>query len=456
MELNDFIRQIVRRWYVIVLFLVAAYAGTWLYHFQTSEAKAVATAVVMQVYVAAPGEYIPPQVTLDAIDENSELAERVAARLDDGTPADDLKPKIDIGIRISSEPTLTPLYELAFSDPDERRALSVAGAMVEEALRLYDELNRPEEKDVRAAFAGEIAQLEAGVQSARAALTAFETENDAHNLTAERDQLRGYLNQLRLLDLGQNASGTGSLLAAAQAELNRLTAIEAEYTSLRTEADLAQIELFRLDGRVSDLSLQVPAGADVQPFLQQAEANLANAERRYATAQDDLAAFRRVHGVSDVTASRQAQLALVNQLTLGERSAAVGIGSVNEAIATAEAELARLDSLAPQYTELSLNRSKAEAQLSGLEQRILDVISGQTLPSQSQAFVFDQPRIQSNLLWMVITYGLATMLGGFAALTVIYLFAIFERRPLSDREIEGRLGAPVLAHVRDPRAEDRP
>jgi hypothetical protein len=453
MELDELIRSVLRRWYIVIVLLVAAFGGTWLYHAFTSQARATGTVVVLQAFVAAPGEYIPPQITFDAIDESSELSRRVGARLDDGARAESLQEQIDIGLRVSNRPTLTPLYDVSFSDPDETRAVLIAGIVMDEAIQLYHELNRPAEKDVRAAFAAETRRLEAQVSEAREALARYERENDAFNLVARRDQTRGYLNQLRLLRLQRESGGTGSLLTAARAELERLTSLEAEYARLKTATDLAQVELFRVDGRVSDLMLARPAGEEVQRFLAEAETSLAEAERRYSAAQANLAHFRRVHGVSDVTASRQAQLALVNQLSLAEASVSSGTDSIGAAIVAEDEELLRLESLAPEYQRLSIELSRAEAQLSALEHRILDIVGAQTLPAENQMLVLNQPTLQSNIFWLLITYALATVVAGFAALTMIYLLAIFERRPLTHDDIETRLGVPVLAHI--PNTEPR-
>src|SRR5690606_34109097 len=115
--------------------------------------------------------------------------------------------------------------------------------------------------------------------------------------------------------------------------------------------------------------------------------------------------------------------------------------------------LQRLDALAPEYERLSVELGRAEAQLSALESRILDIVGARALPSASQTLVLDAPRVQPNILWFVITYALAIVLAGATAFTVIYLLAIFEHRPYADSEIEAALGLAVLAHVSETRRE---
>lgn len=455
MELDVFIRNVARRWYILVVLVAAAVFGTWLYHHLTEEAKATALVAVLSPNSPAPGEYKPAQLTFEALDESNELASRVAARLADGTTAEQVKSKTSIDIRISTKPTLTPLYEVTFEDPDPQRAVAVANIIVEEAKALYLEVNQPEARDVRAAFAPETTRLEGLVAAARDELTRYETENNAYNLTAKRDQTRGFVNQLRLLQLQINSGGAtglgdGPVLEAARRELDRLTGLEGDYEKLKTESDLAQSDVFRLEARVRDLQSASPAGSAVTPYLREAQDQLAAAQQRLTTAQGALSSFRETNGVSDVTSSRQAQLDLVNKLTLGEASARSGSSSVGGALASQEAELRRLEGLEPRYDELALNLQRAETQLSALQQRILDVVGGQALPIEAQVLVMDDASLTSNLLWQIITYALAVIVALFGGLTIIYLLSVFERVPLTARQIEAALGIPVLAHV--PRA----
>ncbi len=454
MELDAFIRQVVRRWYVVPVLVAAAVFGTWLYHRETEESKATALVTVLRPYAPAPGEYTPAQLTFEALDESSELASRVATRLGDGTTAKEIKGKTTIDIKISTKPTLTPLYEVSFEDPDSQRALLVANIVVEEAKALYLEINHPEARDVRAAFAPEVTRLEGLVSTARTALTAYEVENDAYNLPAKRDQTRGFVNQLRLLrlqlDTGRvSASGLedGPVLEAARRELDRLTGLEGEYSRLKTESDLAQADVYRLESRVMELETASPAGAAVTPYLQEAQRQLTSARQRFTTAQEALTGFRQQNGVSDVTGSRAAQLTLVNQLMLGETSARSGLSSIGATLSREEAELQRLESLEPTYDVLALDLQRAEAQLSALQQRVLDIIGGQTLPIEAQVLVLNQADLDSNLMWQIITYGLAVIVALFTGLTIIYLLAVFDRVPLTIREIESMLGLPVLAEV---------
>jgi hypothetical protein len=297
-------------------------------------------------------------------------------------------------------------------------------------------------------------EVQGTVAAARDALTSFETDNNAYNLTAKRDQTQGFVNQLLLLRLQLERGGVstagfqdGPVLEAARRELDRLTGLEGQYKSLKTEVDLSQAAVFTLEGRVNDLHSAAPVGSAVTPYLQEAEAQLTAANDRLTRAQSALTGFQQQNGVSDVSASRDAQLTLVNQLTLGKASAQSGLSSVDAELGTQQAELRRLEDLEPKYDELALNLQRAETQFSVLQQRVLDVIAGQALPIDAQVLVLANAKLSSSLLLLIVTYGLAVIVALFTALTVIYLMSVFERVPLTIREIEAALGLPILAEV---------
>lgn len=454
MELDAFIRNVIRRWYIVVVLLAAAVFGVWMYHHQTEQAKATALVTVLRPYTPAPGEYKPAELTFDALDETNELATRVAKRLNDGTTADEIKGKTAIDIRISSKPTLMTIYEVSYKDRDAKRAVKIANIVVQEAKAMYLEVNQPAPRDVQDAFAPQITQLQGDVTNARNALTSFETDNNAYDLTAKRDQTQGFINQLLILRFqlqqgGASSSGlqNGPVLAAAQRELDRLTGLQGQYTSLKTEVDLAQADVFTLQGRVSNLQSAAPAGSAVTPYLTEAQSQLATANDRLKNAQAALTSFQQSNGVSDVTASRDAQLAIVNQLTLGQASQQTGMSAIDSQLATEKAELNRLQALEPQYDQLALDLSRADAQLSAVQQRVVDVIAGQSLPIDAQVLVLANAKLSSGLLLLIVYYGLGVIAALFTALTVIYLLAIYERVPLTVREIEAALGLPVLAQV---------
>jgi capsular polysaccharide biosynthesis protein len=348
MDLEDIIRQLVKRWYLMAFLIVVAVAGCYMYHYITGKKNAVAVVAVKQPVTAAPGEYIPPVITFETLDESMTLAQRVADRLNDGSLAKDLKGNIDIKIQISSEPSLTPLYDVSYSDPSKSRALQVSAIVLDEARKLYTEINQPDPVDIRAAFDPEVQRLEDSVTDARAQLSAYERDNDAFELSKQIDQVSGFMNDLRTLRLQLGVQSSN----------------------------------FATQGRI---------------------------------------------GSQTVTDAN--------------------ISSIDDALDEQQTELARLKDLEPRWTELNLNVSRLEDQLTAMRHQVESVIAGQALPAQGSVEVMSQPAIKSNLFFMIVTYGLSLIIALFLGLTIIYLMAVFDRRPLQPIDLEKALGVPVLAHV---------
>lgn len=444
MELDAYLRAIFRMWYVPLALLALAVSGSWLYLNATNEAEATATVAVLEPRTPVPGEFIPPRLGFDVIDESEELANRVASRLDDGTTGDELNGSISIELKPALN--VSPVYLVSASAETEVRAIELANIAVEEAQILYGEFNTPSLKDVRAAFQSELDSAEADEAEARAALSRFVTENDAYSLPLRTDQQILLISQLRssiYTASGPDASGTESAaLASARSELARLTSLGGEFDSLSFEADLASDAVARLETQVSQLSI-----VGSEDALSAAEAELEEAQSRQIEAQAAFDAFKDEHGVSDLAGAIQSQLLRVNDLAIADASSLEGVDARQAALTIEEAELQRLMSLEPEYTKLDSALSQAEGLRFTIDQQILSVVVAQTLPNESQVKLLESAVVVSGLWWAMITYALAVMLAIFLSLTLIYLLAFFERTFPTSEELERQLGAPVLVRV---------
>ena len=450
MELDGYLRAIFRMWYVPLALLALAISGSWLYLNATNEAEATATVAVLEPRTPVPGEFIPPRLGFDVIDESEELANRVASRLDDGTTGDELNGSISIELKPALN--VSPVYLVSASAETEARAIELANIAVEEAQILYGEFNTPSLKDVRAAFQPELDSAEADEAEARAALGRFVTENDAYSLPLRTDQQILLISQLRssiYTASGPDASGTESAaLASARTELQRLTSLGSEFDSLSFEADLASDAVIRLEAQVSQLAV-----FDAEDALSAAEAELGDARARQIEAQAAFDGFKDEHGVSDLAGAIQSQLLRVNDLAIADASSLEGVDARQSALTIEEAELQRLMSLEPEYTKLDSALTQAEDLRFTIDQQILSVVVAQTLPNESQVKLLESAVVVSGLWWTMITYTLAVMLAIFLSLTLIYLLAFFERTFPTSEELERQLGAPVL--VRVPEAKEQ-
>jgi capsular polysaccharide biosynthesis protein/flagellar biosynthesis chaperone FliJ len=452
MELTTFIRALQRWWFIPVVALAAAVAGVLVYHRVTDKTEAAATVAVVQAYVPAPGEYVPAQFAFDSLAESDELSKRIAARLNDGTTADQVRGWLSITLKPQLNRT-TPslLYKVSIKHRNRDTAIKVANIAADEAQKLFDEFNTPAGRDVRAAFQPELDTAQQNVDSSRAALVAFETDNDAFALTQRRDQALGLLSQLQLAQVSASAVGrnntstaTGASLAAAQQQLSRLLALQPEYDQRTFEIGLAKDAVARLEQRITDLE---QAGPDAASALAEANTQFDNAQNEYVASLYGLAGFQNDNGVSALPAAIQSQMAAVNQLTIADASSQASAGNLKAALSRQQAEVDRLTGLEPQYSELAGDLQKAQTQLASIQQKMLDVVAGQTLPASAQSRLMQDARIQSALLFTLLTYGLAVFVALFVSITAVYMLAYFEKTPTTVDDLEALFGAPVIGRV---------
>lgn len=452
MELTAFIWALRRWWFIPVIALAAALAGVLVYHRITDKTDAAAEVAVVQAYVPPPGEYVPAQFAFDSLADSDELSKRIAGRLNDGTTAAQVRDWLSISLKPQLNRT-TPslLYKVSIKNKNRDTAIRVANVAADEAQKLFDEFNTPSPRDVRAAFQPELDDAQNKVDDARAALVTFESQNDAYALPQRRDQALGIVSQLQLAQVSAPAVGrnsastsTGASLATAQHELSRLLALQPEYDQRAFDVDLAKGAVARLEQRITDLEQAGPSAASA---LAEAKSQFDAAQSDYVASLYGLAGFQTSNGVSALPAAIQSQMAAVNQLTVADASAQASAGNLQSALGRQQAEADRLTRLEPQYTELAGELQKAQTQLAAVQQKMLDVIAGQTLPSSAQSRLMQEARVQSALLFTLLTYGLAVFAAVFVSVTAVYLLAYFEKAPTTVEDLEREFGAPVIGRV---------
>jgi capsule polysaccharide export protein KpsE/RkpR len=450
MEMTVFVRALLRWWFVPVIALAAAMAGVVAYHRLMDKAEAATTVAVVQSYVPPPGEYVPAQIGFDSLADSDELSKRIAARLDDGTTAAQVRGWLSIKLKpVLNRTSPSLLYNVSIKHSNKDTAIRVDQIATEEAQKLFDEFNTPDTRDVRRAFQQEVDTAQGSVDEARATLVSFETQNDAYALSQRRDQALGLISQLRMAQVGTQSSGTtssttGASLATARSQLSRMLALQPEYDRLLFQSNLAQAAVSRLTTRVGDLEQAGTAGAAALP---EAQRQLNEATDQYNNSLIDIASFQQQNNVGQLPASVQSQMAVVSQLTIADASSRASAGNVQSALVAEQAELDRLTSLQPQYDELNGNLQKAQTQLASLQQKIIDVIAGQTLPASAHTRLMQDAQIQSNLLFTLLTYSLAVFVALFVSTTIVYLLAYFEKAPTKVEDLEREFGAPVIGRV---------
>jgi capsular polysaccharide biosynthesis protein len=459
MDLVTFVRTLVRRWYITVALIAVAIFGVWGYHEATDAYRVSTTVAVLDPLVARPGQFLQAQLAFDNVVSSHALAERVAKRLNDGTSADAVAGAVSVSIIPSiSRMNTSPLYSVTVKNINKQRAIDLANVVIDEAKSLYAELNSADPTMVRQSFQTERDKAEGDLNAARDAWVRFQTDNDAFALPQRLSQQVALVSQLRTtraqgLEPGTNTNVVvGATLTQARTELGRLSALEPEYSRLTFDLKLAQDQVSLIEGRVSDLSL---AGTAAATLADSARQELSAARDRLSRAQTAYSAFQTREGVADLPSAIQSQLSLVNQLAVSQVGANTSAQTMQQQLDTEEQELRRLSGLEQQYNDLALKYGQAQGTVAQIQQREVDMIIGQTIPTAAFVRQLDSASVQSRLWFTFITYALGILVAILLALSTVYVLAYFERQPLTVDEVERDLGAPVLVRLpvaRVPRA----
>ncbi|MFQ5472767.1 MAG: hypothetical protein ACE5FA_07785, partial [Dehalococcoidia bacterium] len=334
MQLDDYIRVLVRRWYIPVLLLAVAVFGAWFYNTLTATKTAEST-------VAVPLSSI---VSWDAMFNSQALSERIAEKLDDGRTPKEIRGSYAGDFRFDSG-RLTPQFFVRADNDDGDQAILLADTAVEEALKLFEENRRAKVDFVLAAFQDQMDEAEAQAQDARADFNRFLVENNAYSLPgrlAEQTQLVSDLRRQAQLAgiVGADATAINESpqLTEARAELDRLLALEPEHGRLELELSLAKSAVSRLQAEADALEI---AGPGYAVALTVVEESLAEAQARVSDAEDALAEFNATNGIESLPDAISNQQMIVNELLLLEVTSS-GASSAAGALALAEATLLEL------------------------------------------------------------------------------------------------------------------
>jgi hypothetical protein len=208
MDFIVFLRTLVRRWYIVVALVLIGLLGVKVYFMWRGTEQASTTVAVLDPTLARPGFLMQAQIGFDSVLKSHALAERVAARLGDGTSANAVDGAVSVSLSRSLSPAfLSPLYVVKAKDKDKDRAILLANVAVEEARVLFGELNRPADGDVRAAFADEFELAAIDVRLTQDQLAKFQSDNDAFALPVRLAQQASLVSQLRVLLTTSGANG---------------------------------------------------------------------------------------------------------------------------------------------------------------------------------------------------------------------------------------------------------
>lgn len=439
MELTDYIRVLVKRWYIPVALLAIAVSGAWMYNRVTATNTAEST-------VAVPYSSL---ISWDATFSGQELSKRVADSLGDGRTAEEIRGKYAGGYS-SGTGRLTPLFAVRADDDVKERAILLANTVVNQALTLFEESRRARADYALAAYQDQIDQAEATAVEARRAVDNFLVEKNAYSLPSRlADQASLVTNLRQQAALAAVVPGSSPLnesqeLVDARAELNRLFQLEPQVGQLQLDVDLAKSAVSRLEAEADALDVGGPGYSAASAVVQE---KLAEERQRVDNAEQALTTFKADNGIDDLATAIDSQQSKVNGLLLAEVGRE-GAGSAAGALAIAEANLLELQAAQPEYNRLTTDLAKAQDMVDLREKQrgYLAMIS----PLDDQIEVVKPATLVPSLWSKLIRYTVAVLLAVFLWLTVVYLITLFTEKPLTVEDLEREFAAPVVAHI--PRA----
>lgn len=444
MELDTFLREALRRWYIPLVLAALAAGGLWLYLRFTAERTAEA---VVQVPVASIAAF-------DSVMNGQPLAERVATRLNDGTTAGDVRHHLSGGFK-SDTGRLTPQYGIQATDRDGERAKVITNIALGEGLKLFSDTTKLRTAFQQTALDQNMADARGRLNTARTALNDFLAENNAYGLPTRIAQQAALVAELR--DRTGLSSGIRGGPAPvenrtqqdARSELQRLLSLQPGYERLQLSRDLAQGDVERLESQATALSA---AGQGFEQAKAAIDQQAADARIQFLAAQQALSDFATANNLTDLPNAIRDQQAFIDGMILEQASATSSGDAAGRILENAETSLARLQSLQPEYDRLDHEVKLAQSILAAREQQEIVQIQRSFTPD-ARLEVVSTAEVKSRFWWTVIRYSVAELLALFLAVTAIYILALIALAPATIEQLESIFGAPVIAHV--PRARPR-
>jgi hypothetical protein len=182
------------------------------------------------------------------------------------------------------------------------------------------------------------------------------------------------------------------------------------------------------------------------------------ANQRIATAADvtnaqlALDKFGIANHAVDLPNRIQTQRGVVAQLTLqvydAKANPSVGNAqSLARDLASEKIELNRLSNLIPQYTTLQFEVTSAQSRETEFDAQNQALLINTLLPSEVQVKILDSAASESQLLYLLLVFGLGLVSGLVLGLTAVYALALIYKMPATAEEVAQAIGAPILVRI---------
>jgi capsular polysaccharide biosynthesis protein len=465
MNLDRYLRYLLRYWYFLMAVIIIAVVGTRIYMYYNNPAVAVLEPAVTK---ALDGQQA--QINFASIAESRTVAERVVQRLNTPMTGEELQGQVQVKLSRTLVPSVvTPLYIVRVKNMDPDLAVELTDAVVEEARQVFIELNLLDPTYIESALRPEEARIQSDLEVARLKLRAFEEEHEVWRINA---QIEAQLNLLtRLMEPERLSEVTGAArnelekqLQEAEDELNRLRSLLPEFERLAfdtylasaTVADLSELQTyletrgsrFLVDRQLTDALEQWDQTLlALEEFREDGTSSALPPEVLELLADPEESDATSSSPFLDLPSELASQNAVVTDLKLKLLTLQIPEIGYQRAIAPVEAELYRLLSLLPEYEELAIDVLQLQSMLFQVQSRKVDLIVSGSLSPAAQVKVLDPASIQSDFLMIFITFLLSIVFAGSVGLLVVYMIAYFDRAPQTIGDVQELMGAPVLAQI---------
>ncbi|HEV2954212.1 MAG TPA: hypothetical protein VG015_08985 [Candidatus Dormibacteraeota bacterium] len=284
MELRTFLVTLRRLWVIPALTLLVALSGVLTYHKLTDQPQAASTVAVLDPLAARGTINGEAQIDFSDVVQSHQLAVLVAKQL--GTTPDAVTSKVQVRVLPPPAGAVTNaslVYSVSAQAKTPADAIRLDNAVIDQATKLYVQLNTPDPKAFEQALAPQFTSAQNAIDDAQAKLDSFTKANDAADLPSQVQQQRANVGQLQIsvsqaqadLAAAKAANVDASLvqaatrkeaslqasLTAAEEQLSTQTDLESQYQSLLDQVNQAKQVM---QGLV--LAEQAYVGADRPPY----------------------------------------------------------------------------------------------------------------------------------------------------------------------------------------------
>ena len=416
MQVSDFFFALRRFWYVTAIGLVVGGACAFVYNQFTYLDQADAyVAVVSPKQAAVTSGVTQAQVSFGSIVQSYTLATIVGKEVgeDPDTVYQNISVQPDVSLTSGASTSgEIPLLVVSARDHGLDRATRLVNTVVEEARKLYIQINGVDGAQIKTGLSEQQAQVVKILTAAQGSLAKFESDNDAVDLPNRLAAQRSKVDTLSLQVTQANAAQAGDYYGPSASTSSTTTTTNGSSGGSTTSS-----------GSSSGSSGTGGSGSSNSNGNSNSSGWTSETTTVNVTQYNDVNAYARdLHRYQ----------------------------TLNDQLGTEQAEEARLQNLLDRYNDLKFQVDAAQKSVEDFNTQAQTLLISQIIPAQNQIKVLDPGRPHSQVLFLALIYGLGAIAGLMLGLGTVYVLALTRERPPTLEVVADTMAAPVL--VRIPRA----